>query len=287
MPNEITVPVGVEAVWVLIRKKDAQIKSQIYNIVICSYYYAGPKATPKKLLFDHMAEILEFLSAKYGPKVDFVLSADSNRLSLEPILQLSPRLAQVVTVPTRLNPPATLDTIITTLHPFYRPPYTIPPLRNNENNPNGHPSDHQIVIWEPLSSIQQIPERQYKIVTFRPMPDFSVAKFGLWLQDQSWMELYKSNDVNYKANFLQQTLLNKYYELFPLKTFKVSPDDKPWFTKSLKELDRKRKREFRKNQKSLKWRVLNENFLGELRREKERYRQRVVDDLRTSKPGQW
>ena len=104
-PKEVTVPVGVEAVWILMRRKKQNPKSPINNIIVCSYYYPGPKKSSKELLYDHMAESIPFLSAKYGPKVDFILCADSNRLDLTPILQLLPQLKQVVTVLTRMNPP--------------------------------------------------------------------------------------------------------------------------------------------------------------------------------------
>ena len=85
-PQIITVPVGVKAVWVLIRNKSNI--DQLQNIIVCSYYYAGPKTTPKNLLFDHLAESINFLSAKYGQnRLDFILSADSNRLNLDPIAE--------------------------------------------------------------------------------------------------------------------------------------------------------------------------------------------------------
>ena len=127
-PEPLTVPIGVEAVWALISPKNYNPRNEIQHIAICSYYYSGPKATSKDLLFDHIAEAYHLLTAKYGPKTHFMLSADSNRLNLSPILNLSPNLKQVVKVPTRLNPEATLDTIITTLAKYYKEPTTKPPI---------------------------------------------------------------------------------------------------------------------------------------------------------------
>ena len=37
-PSEVTVPVNVEAVWILIHSKNIDPKSPIKNIIICSYY---------------------------------------------------------------------------------------------------------------------------------------------------------------------------------------------------------------------------------------------------------
>ena len=106
--------------------------------------------TPRDILYDHIAESYNILVAKYGENTHLILSADSNKLNLNPILALSPSLRQVVKVPTRLNPPTTLDTIITTLSKFYNEPVTKPPLANDVNNPHGKPSDHLIVLWSPL-----------------------------------------------------------------------------------------------------------------------------------------
>ena len=60
-----------------------------------------------------------------------------------------------------------------------------------------------------------------------------MANFGLWLKNQSWHEIYHNDDVNFKANFLQNTLMSKFCDIFPLKTVKISEDDEPWFTEKL------------------------------------------------------
>ena len=45
-----------------------------------------------------------------------------------------------------------------------------------------------------------------------------------------------------------------------MKRIKFTSNDKPWFTKQLKQLDRQRKREFFKNRKSKKWESLDKKF---------------------------
>ena len=85
-----------------------ETKKQISRQNNCS----GQHPETKEPLFDHMAETLNFLKAKYK-NIQFILIADTNRLNLDPIINLCEDLKQVVKVPTRLNPPATLDTIIT------------------------------------------------------------------------------------------------------------------------------------------------------------------------------
>ena len=58
-------------------------------------------------------------------------------------------------------------------------------------------------------------------------------------------------------------------------------------TDKIKELDRLRRREFYKNQKSKKWLKLNENFLKLCDEEKRKYAENIVSDLKTSDPSKW
>ena len=52
-------------------------------------------------------------------------------------------------------------------------------------------------------------------------------------------------------------------------------------------MDRKRKREFSKNQKSPKWILLNKMFEDKCDEEKENYYNNIVRDLKTSNTSQW
>ena len=81
--------------------------------------------------------------------------------------------------------------------------------------------------------------------------------------------------------------MEQFYEIFPLKSFRVCPEDKPWISQHLKVLDRKRKREFFKNHKSAKWERLNNLFLEQFDHEKEKYYANIVHDLKTSNVGKW
>ena len=114
-PEPITVPDGVEAVWALITPKNSKQTNQFNHIAVAAIYYRGPKSTKKEELFDHIAKTYHFLMAKYGTGLQFIIAGDTNRLNLKPILNLSPSLKQLVTTPTRLNPDAILDPIITTI----------------------------------------------------------------------------------------------------------------------------------------------------------------------------
>ena len=63
-----------------------------------------------------------------------------------------------------------------------------------------------------------------------------------------------------KAEILQNMMREKLDEFLPLKSMKLSTDDKPWLNQQVKDLDRRCKREFYKHQKSEKWTRLREQF---------------------------
>ena len=284
-PEPITVPVGVEAVWVLVTPKK-QTNKKFKYIAVCSLYYRGPKSTKKQELFDHVAETFHYLSSIYGSSLQFIIAGDTNRLNLSPILNLSPNLKQVVKIPTRLKPEAILDPIITTLWKYYQEPVTKPPINPNVNS-KGKPSDHLVVLMKPLSSELEIQPRNYYYVKSRPFTQSGIDKFGRWIICHNWHELYQCENGHEKAEALQTTLLDKYHECFPVKTRKMSSDDEPWVTENIKRLDRLQKREFYKNHQSVKWKRINSEFLEKCSEEKEKYFTNIVSDLKTSNPSKW
>ena len=257
-PDPVTVPVGVEAVWCLVTHRGITSHKFKY-IAVCSLYYRGPKSTKKQELLDHIAETFHYLSGKYGRNIQFLIAGDTNRLNLDPILSLSHSLVQCVKVPTRLNPDRILDPIITTMSKYYAEPETKPPI-NPDVHSAGKPSDHLVVMMRPISSTYDIPPRVYRTVYTRPYTEAGIRAFGNWIKNCRWLKIYTSSDAHKKAQIFQQTLLQAYEECFPIKSFKISNDDCPWMTKSLKKLDRLRKREFYKNTKSLKWAILKKHF---------------------------
>ena len=200
-PDIITVPIGVEAVWALVTPKKQSCNKFKY-IAVCSVYYRGPKSTKKKKLFDHIADSFHFLSSKYGSSIQFIIAGDTNRLNLSPILNLSSNLRQVVKCPTRLNPDAILDPIITTLWRYYQEPVTKPPINPNEGS-NGKPSDHLIVLMLPLLSVLDMKPRSYRTIHTRPINQSGIDRFGQWITSYNWHSVYRCTDVHNKAELLQ------------------------------------------------------------------------------------
>ena len=157
----------------------------------------------------------------------------------------------------------------------------------SDSSTSGEPSDHLVVLWKPAVRNCEINQRVYRTIETRPISKAGVSKFSDWLKQNSWHDIFKCNDIHLKALKFQDMLLQKYYDCFPIKKFKVSDDDKPWVTNQIKTLDRKRKREYAKNTKSTKWIKFNDEFIQKVKLAKSTYRSNIIDDLKTSNSSQW
>ena len=108
------------------------LDSNIQKIVIGSLY-CKPNSRKKTILLDHIAEVYQLMSTKYSRGLHWILAGDFNELKIQGILDIYPQLKQVVTKPTRTNPPRILDKVITTLSALYQTPIILPPLDNDPN----------------------------------------------------------------------------------------------------------------------------------------------------------
>ena len=90
------------------------------------------------------------ISNRFTNGLYFLISGDSNCLNLDPIVNLSSQLKQIVDKPTRGN--AILEPVITDLHSFYQKPLIEAPLQSDTEN--GEESDHKIVLVKPLNNIE-------------------------------------------------------------------------------------------------------------------------------------
>ena len=281
----IQIPWGVEVTWALLTPKNISSDSIIQNIILGSIY-SKPNSKKKTATLDHIAQTYNFLNAKHGNGTYCILAGDTNDMKLDAILNLSPNLKSVVTKPTRLNPDRILDNIITDMSKWYQVPECLPPL-DADHGSGGKPSDHQIVVWQPVSVLNNKPARVTRDILVRPMKQSGIDLFGHWLSNQSWCEIFEAESVDLKTEIFQNVLLQKLEEFLPKKLRKVSTDDQPFCTEEMKRLKRSKSREFHKNRCSLKWRELNDRYKKAVRSAKRNYYKDVINDLKTSKISQW
>ena len=281
----VQIPWGIEAVWCVLTPKKVSNNSKIQKIACCSLY-SKPNSKTKTLLLDHISDVFNILSAKYGRGLHFILAGDTNDLNLGPILSLNSNLVQIVNNWTRMNPPAILDPIITTLSSYYQEPLCLEPL-DADSDKNGRKSDHKIVVAKPLDEINNKSCRITRQIKVRPFPQSGFDKMKEWLVDKSWEEVFEAKSAHEKAESFQDILVKKLDEFFPIKTRKVNSDDQPWVTFKLKQMDRCRKRVYHKERRSLKWKILDKNFKKEMKSAKAQFYKDKVAALKTAKPGQW
>ena len=112
----------------------------------------------------------------------------------------------------------------------------------------------------PISAINNISTRTTREIKVRPFPDSGFQKMKEWFLNQSWEDIYKAETAHEKAAKFQETLINALENIFPEKILKVNNDDQPWMNNELKLLDRKRKRIYRKERRSERWKYLNRMF---------------------------
>ena len=83
-------------------------------------------------------------------------------------------------------------------------------------------------------------------MTYRPLPDVSVGKFGQWIVQQTFDEIGNGCTPDVHAKALEQLLMERLDTFCPLKSFKVGPQDKAWINSELKSLSRRKQREWLK-----------------------------------------
>ena len=245
----IQIPWGVEAVWALITPKGIQSNSLIQRIVCGSLYMKDSSKSCVPLL-DHITDVYNILSSKYPKGLHWILSGDTNRMKLDTVLNLDQRMKQIVQSPTRLNPPAILDPVITTLGSYYQVPVCLPPLDADDGDSQ---SDHLTVVVKPISAISNKPARVLKKVKVRRLPQSGKDRLKGWFSQQNWDEVIAAESCHDKAVILQSMIMSKLDQYLPEKTVTFSSDDQPWFTPELKELDKRRRYEYRRHRRSFQW----------------------------------
>ena len=142
-----------------------------------------------------------------------MIAGDTNDLKLDPILSLSPNLRQIVQDWTRLDPPAILDPVLTTLSSYYQVPECLDPL-DSDPDKNGKPSDHRIVLVRPVNEINNRSARKFREIKVRPFTRSGMEKLKNWFIDQTWQPVFQTESVHEKARIFQKLLITALDEFF-------------------------------------------------------------------------
>ena len=287
----ITIPWGVEAVWALLTPLNVTSSSIIKKIACCSFYLRPQSTAPQRTkMLDHITESFHILSTKYTGGLDFHIAGDANKLRLDPILHLTPKMRSLVEVPTRMGAPgsvpAMLDPIISTLGSYYQVPIVVPPLDPDPGS-GGKKSDHMIPVMFPVNMLNNNASRTFRTITVRPLPQSGINKLVEWMIQVDWTDVTELESTNEKAEELQKKVLDKVNEYLPKKTIKIASDDQPWMTDKIKKFSKKKERVFWKERRSERWKILNKKFQKMVKEAKSNFYKNMIEELKVTNPGRW
>ena len=154
-----------------------------------------------------------------------------------------------------------------------------------DNPEQGKPSDHSVPLARPLSNTGVNISNQYKTKISRHLQDYGVRQFGQWIVNKNWDCVKQISRPSNQALALQKILELKLDEIFPTKSVKLSNKDKKWIDCELKKLDRAKKREWCKREKSDKYVKLKKEFDVKFNEAAEKYMEKNVRELKEADPG--
>ena len=281
----VSLPWGVETTTAMIAPKLFKSDSCVKRIILVSIY-SKPNSRKKTVLLDYLSDVYNVICQQYPKGTHWIIAGDSNDLKLDAILNLSPQMKQVVTLPTRLNPPRILDPIMTTLSKYYQTPICLKPL-DADQGIGGAASDHLCVKFSPVTAANTESARQKRKVTVRPMPESKYVEFEKWLKDQTWENVLNAETVHEQAQILKDMCLNAMDRYFSKKEVLFTTDDEPWINSRIKKEIRKRKRIYSRHRKSKAWADQNVLVKTLVKNAKKTFYQKQIDDCMTARNGQW
>ena len=169
---------------------------------------------------------------------------------------------------------------------LFHPPTTLLPMKQDENS-NGKPSDHNVVIAAPKTDVNFKLERHKIKLQIRPQPESRKSAFMREFGTHSWPEVNTVQDPHDKAQNFHETLIHTLDKYFPVKNVKMTSLDKPWFNPALKIKYNQMQSEFFTFGKSLKWKQLRRKFRIGKKAAVQDFYQSFVYDLKKTHPSQY
>ena len=236
----VHVPPDLEVCWGLVRIKGGQ--GTIREIIVCAFY-CPPRSRKKSKLIEHISvEYFKLKSTHTGAA--FICGGDKNDLDTKHLLEISSSFRQIVNKPTYKN--SVLDILVTDIGHFYNEPVIRPPIAPDVEG-QGVPSDHNVVYVKTIAESSAPVKRSTITKTSRPLTTIAKQKIANWIQEESWSSVSECSNVSLMVEKFSSLVSEKLDELCPVKTFKVNNLDNDFTTPAIKELARKKLREYTKH----------------------------------------
>ena len=276
---DICNPHNLEICWALAKPKSQN--AMVQKIILCSFY-CPPRSKKKVKLVDHIICTLQTLTTRY-PDCGICLGGDKNKLDITPILNSNMKLLQMVTKSTRKD--EILDIFVTNLAHCYNQPVIIPPVPPDDPE-KGVPSDHHVPLCIPHTDPFCPPKRDFKVITSRPLPESKLHLFGNWITGETWDFIDDYVSPESQVDAYNDKILETLEKYCPTKTMKLGISDKPFMTAELKTLKRRRQREYCKNGKTEKYKLLKQKFEDKYLKAAQDYMNKKLDALKSTNPAQ-
>ena len=218
-------------------------------------------------------EKVELIKAERG-ECKFFIAGDLNRRDITECFVDMPEIKKIETNATRGN--AVLDICFSDLVAQVSEIRTLDPLEDDE----GNLSDHKICFF----SLGEEKIHRYSARTFkaRKYTLEGEVEFGRRLNEIDWTFLsgLHPDQAVKEFNYVIKQLND---DCFPETEHKIRSCDKPWVTKRIKRLIRRRKRAFKRSRKGRAWKKKRDIVDRELLLNKQRYLARIKDGIKDSK----
>ena len=265
----------VEALWILLRPQ--KLPRNVTCIIAVVVYHTTSNREPENLkLKDHIQRNLDNLLRKY-PNALIVITGDFNPNStgLKHTYLTSPNnLKQLVTFNTRES--NILDWFLTNRIKQF----TIHQL------PKIASSDHYTILAKPISINTN--DKENKKVKRRDMKDSNWRAFGRWMTTKDWTAVLQKTTCEDKFQLFLSELKEGIDFYLPEKTVIIHQNDRPWMTKELKSMIKKRQTAFTKHGKnSRQYKRWRNKVQKKIKGAKVAYYKHKISNLEQYKSKKW
>ena len=270
---------SVETCWGLLKPKTPT--GPIKVIVVCAFYLP-PYSKKKSALIEHLS--LNYFALKSNhPDSAFICGGDKNDLNTQLLLDIHPSFRQIVSHPTYRQ--SVLDVLVTDLGQYYEEPVIRPPVQP-DCLMTAAPSDHKIVFAKIKSNTMQPVKRAAIFRKVRPLPNQALEGFASWIQRESWEFVYDGNgasDMVERLNFIVNLNLDHFC---PTKVQKVTNLDGKISSSAVRQVCRRKNREYDKHGNSERYKKLKKEVKLQLQQATKSFLDRQVA-LASNRSNSW
>lgn len=210
-----------------------RINHREFRCILATLYFPHGRILNKDLesrLCDYIVDTIDDFLNIY-PNYSVIITGDFNHVSTT-MFESAYNLENVVVSPTRLNNILDLILLPGDLVQYYQDVDILPPIGMG---------DHNVVLLNPITSIEEQPDRYQKVIDFR---DSNLRLCLSFLNDIDW-DIMSSLSLDDACDFFYRQL-RKAIDTLPFDLVKISNyENKPWITNVIKVNINKRYRAYR------------------------------------------